>query len=548
MRSSDPEKLLAVLRTKLSRDLGGMSNLRLYKHSWFGTKQLIHEYIDTATAAVERFLELAAESSLSTASASRYQMSLEAALKFFGRSALTLSGGALLGMKHIGVVKALWEADLLPQIISGTSAGSIVAAVVATSTDEEMMAILEHFPYSDLAVFDPLGTGSLGWLTQRVRTLVNKFVLFDINNLQRVMKTWLGDVTFLEAHNKTGRVLNIAVSAADSSQAQVLNYITAPHVYVRSAVCASCSVPFVFQPATIYEKDPRTKKETVWMRNSQQLFVDGSLDQDIPMRRLSEMLNVNFFIVSQVNPHVRLFLDSEEVFTGIQPDFRAPEVSVIRKSIGFLKSEIVHRAQQAADFGAPRLLYRGASVLNQQYTGDINILPDIELEEYFSMLANPTPTFLQKATILGERATWPKLCRIRNCVAIELALLRAILELRDLANFNPEARASRRAANVAIRGRSGSTARFARGRSLSNHSLWGADSLVRAKASGPPSPLPLNSIRRNASSGSLIERLGLTIKDRLKMLSPKAGLDGESMNPFEESLVMTSPSADSGPQ
>jgi len=31
---------------------------------------------------------------------------------------------------------------------------------------------------------------------------------------------------------------------------------------------------------------------------------DGSLEFDLPMNRLSELFNVNHFIVSQVNPHV----------------------------------------------------------------------------------------------------------------------------------------------------------------------------------------------------------------------------------------------------
>ena len=33
---------------------------------------------------------------------------------------------------------------------------------------------------------------------------------------------------------------------------------------------------------------------------------DGSLTHDLPMQRLSELFNVNFFIVSQVNPHAGL--------------------------------------------------------------------------------------------------------------------------------------------------------------------------------------------------------------------------------------------------
>jgi TAG lipase/steryl ester hydrolase/phospholipase A2/LPA acyltransferase len=42
----------------------------------------------------------------------------------YGRSALMLSGGGGIGIYHIGVLKTLFDADLLPRIVSGSSAGS----------------------------------------------------------------------------------------------------------------------------------------------------------------------------------------------------------------------------------------------------------------------------------------------------------------------------------------------------------------------------------------------------------------------------------------
>lgn len=54
-----------------------------------------------------------------------------------GRSALLLSGGAILGMYHIGVVQALMEANCMPTIITGSSAGSMIASFIATRKQEE---------------------------------------------------------------------------------------------------------------------------------------------------------------------------------------------------------------------------------------------------------------------------------------------------------------------------------------------------------------------------------------------------------------------------
>ncbi|KIW72110.1 hypothetical protein PV04_00330 [Phialophora macrospora] len=531
----DTAALHHLLRTGLSRDLGGMNSLRLYKHSWFGTKKLIDEYINTVLEAIDMFSETSSGNDIPTIEVRRSQQSLEDALKFFGRSALTLSGGALLGMKHVGVVKTLWEAELLPEIISGASAGSIVAAIVGSSTDERMVEVLDRFPFSDLAVFDPPGTGRLGWLKQRVYTVLRTGAFFEMENLKRVMKDWLGDITFREAHYKTGRVVNICVSSAGSAEPRLLNFVTAPDVFIWSAVCASCAVPGVFSPANIYEKDPLTKEEKLWMQNAKQTFVDGSLDHDIPMRKLSEMFNVNFFIVSQVNPHVRLFLDHEENFRGKQPGAPVPFRTPFQAAKEVLREEIIHRAQQFADLGIPQGLYRWASLFNQQYTGDINILPDIQGSEYLNMMMNPTSEFMLRATVAGERATWPRMCRIKNCVAIELALIQAIHRLRDRVNFGPEARAAREQKRSSSRGRPGRgrSARpsFLRRRSLSIESpVSGENGLV------PPVPLR---VRRNVSLGNISMKptFSITTPRTTPYLSPQVGIEQDIL---ADALVMTS--------
>jgi hypothetical protein len=48
----------------------------------------------------------------------------------------------LLHLDHFGVAKAFLEADLLPRVITGTSAGGLVAALLCTRTDEELKEML----------------------------------------------------------------------------------------------------------------------------------------------------------------------------------------------------------------------------------------------------------------------------------------------------------------------------------------------------------------------------------------------------------------------
>lgn len=58
---------------------------------------------------------------------------------------LTLSGGGMRGIAHIAVLKALEEYNLKPDIISGTSAGSIVGAFYALGkSPDEMMEIVKQ--------------------------------------------------------------------------------------------------------------------------------------------------------------------------------------------------------------------------------------------------------------------------------------------------------------------------------------------------------------------------------------------------------------------
>lgn len=48
----------------------------------------------------------------------------------YGRTALFLSGGATLGKYHFGVLKALYEADLMPRVIVGSSVGALIASMI----------------------------------------------------------------------------------------------------------------------------------------------------------------------------------------------------------------------------------------------------------------------------------------------------------------------------------------------------------------------------------------------------------------------------------
>ncbi|KAF3286261.1 hypothetical protein TWF970_009805 [Orbilia oligospora] len=430
--------MLFLIRTTLTRHLGGMGNVELYRHSYAGTKYLIESYIETALATLDALVN--APSMDPHLSPRKILESLVATRQSFGRTALLLSGGATFGMNHIGVLKALWEADLLPRIISGASAGAIVAAVLCVRTDNEIPHTLENFPYGELDVFDyalePEG------VMARVGRMIKMGAWMDIANLTRVMRNLLGDITFQEAYNRTRRILNICVSPASIYELpQLLNYLTAPNVLIWSAVAASCSLPLLFTPASVLAKNPKTGIAEPW-NASPQKWIDGSVDNDLPMTRLAEMFNVNHFIVSQVNPHVVPFLEKEPIKpinpqgsngSGESGGYEAWKSTFVSLAMG----EALHRINLLTEMGIfPTSLTKAKSILSQKYAGDITIFPEVPLVDLQKLIKNPTPEFMIEAGLRGERATWPRLSRIKNCCAIELALDRCIHQLRTKVVFS----------------------------------------------------------------------------------------------------------------
>lgn len=430
--------MMHLIRTELSRDLGGMGNVDLYRHCYVGTKNLIERYVDSALQTIDAVV---IHSAINNDIEPRDLLEgMLLSRQSFGRSALLLSGGGTFGMSHIGVLKTLFEAQLLPRIISGASAGSIVCAVMCTRTDEEIPALIRDFPHGDLAVF---GTEESDFGTlNHLRRLLTEGSWSDIKNLKRVMRTMMGDMTFQEAYNRTRRILNICVSTESVYELpRLLNYVTSPNVMIWSAVTASCSLPFVFNSSPLLVKDPITGEHHRW-NPSPQHFIDGSVDNDLPMTRLAEMFNVNHFIVSQVNPHVVPFLPKDD---HLPPEDKLRKVKQplpneadwLNMFTTLARDEALHRLQFIAEMGIfPNLMTKCQSILSQKYSGDITILPEIGLLELPRLLSNPSADFMLRSCIAGERATWPKLSRIRDRCAIELALDNAVHRLRTRVVFS----------------------------------------------------------------------------------------------------------------
>ncbi|SCV06203.1 LANO_0H24366g1_1 [Lachancea nothofagi CBS 11611] len=425
----DYAQLLYLIRTTWIRNLGNMGNVNLYRHSHVGTKYLIDNYMRESKLALQ---ELVRHSDLDE----NYLLGmLVQTRKNIGRTALVLSGGGTFGLFHIGVLATLFEQDLLPRVVSGSSAGAIVASILCSCHKREIVGLVESVLEKELNIFQDDSEKTQGEnLLIKISRFFKSGTWFDNKNLVKTMIGFLGDLTFREAYNRTGKILNITVSPASVfEQPGLLNNLTAPNVLIWSAVCASCSLPGIFPSTPLYEKDAKTGETREW-NSSTVKFVDGSVDNDLPISRLSEMFNVDHIIACQVNLHVFPFLKMSVSCVGgeIEDEFSARFRQNLSSVYNFVSNEIIHALEIVTELGiATNVLTKFRSILSQQYSGDITILPDMNmLLRMNELLANPSTDFLLRETVNGARATWPKISIIKNHCEQEFELDKAISYLK----------------------------------------------------------------------------------------------------------------------
>ncbi|MGB1556975.1 MAG: patatin-like phospholipase family protein, partial [Oceanococcaceae bacterium] len=233
-------ELVFVLHEGLHGNLGNIANPKLYGHCRSGTKILLESYLNEVAIC----LNYLCDNEFEDFPLDEKVLFFKRTGSSFGRSALMLSGGATLGMFHLGVIKALWHEHLLPRVISGSSAGSIIAGAVGTRTDEELDQALE-----------PGGLFLEAWRMVDMRTAWKRRAFMDPVQLETCLAANLGEYTFEEAFEKTRRIVGITVSPVDAhQQGRLLNYLTAPNVLMRRASLASCSIPGVFPAVSLLAK------------------------------------------------------------------------------------------------------------------------------------------------------------------------------------------------------------------------------------------------------------------------------------------------------
>lgn len=438
--SKDYQLLIYLIRTRWARNFANMGDLNLYRHSHVGTKRLIEEYIDECQESLHCLV-----TNHDVNLDDRYLLGmLIQTRKNIGRTALLLSGGSTFGISHIGVLIALMENNLVPRIISGSSSGSIIASILCCHTNEEIQELLLGITDKNFGIFSKVKsretTTKLKFVLERISHFLKFGTFYDISGLQETIYDFVGDLTFREAYNRTGKILNITVSPASMhEQTRLLNYLTAPNCLIWSAVCASCSLPGIFPSTTIYEKNPRTNEIHEWNNDNTSKFVDGSVDGDLPIARLSEMFNVDHIIAVQVNPHVSPILKIAlgNIGGALDSEFRNTMRGLMNDCYDFVTNEMIHYLQVLHELNLYKnLTLKAVSILSQKYSGDITILPELNVKDFLKIFQNPTPEFLLEFILKGARAAWPKITVINNHCRVEFALDKEISYLRGRLVFS----------------------------------------------------------------------------------------------------------------
>jgi NTE family protein len=392
----DDQQLLFALTQGIHGNLGRIGNPELYRKARFGTKHLIEQYIKEVADCIQHL----AQPSVKEISPAQKMDFFQRASLCYGHSALLLSGGGVFGNFHAGVVKALIQQNMLPNVISGASAGSLITAVIGSHCRAELPALL---------------TGEYLQIETEIqdRKPRSRFSVFAHEDVRRHIDRLVPDITFQEAYERSGLSINISISPSELHQtSRLMNRITSPDVCLRSAVLASCSVPGIFPAAQLMAKDHNGKQQEYLPGRR---WVDGSVSDDIPARRLSRLYAVNHFIVSQVNPFALINRPAEER-TGVSSDVRQLAFHGTKQWTRFIHklSERYGRKWPEVRYNVNSLL----SVMQQEYAGDINILPPPGLVQPLEGMRRQSPEKLDKIIHAGEKSTWPKIEQIRNATLI----------------------------------------------------------------------------------------------------------------------------------
>ncbi|ABI67420.1 patatin-like phospholipase family protein [Syntrophomonas wolfei] len=167
---------------------------------------------------------------------------------------LALGGGGLKGLAHIGVLQVLEENSIPISAISGTSAGSIVAALYASGLSPwRMQELAMQLEVKDYIDYDIIAFAKFFWalLLPGVKASLDGLIKGD--KLEKLLYKWTRGKTLAESR------IPIGIIACDIDSGQEIIFtnqnmeVTGPRLVIKEAllseaVRSSTSIPATFVP------------------------------------------------------------------------------------------------------------------------------------------------------------------------------------------------------------------------------------------------------------------------------------------------------------
>ncbi len=185
------------------------------------------------------------------------------------RTAFVLGGGGLLGAVEVGMLRALAEAGIEPDIILGTSVGALNGALVAADPGPGVIDRLLNLWESAAAGKEVYGDGAVRQVTRAVRTRTH---LHSAKPLRQLLQQELGDLTFDQL------AIPFQCCAASIERAAE-HWFTEGRVV--DAVMASAAVPGLLRPARVGNEH----------------YLDGGIVNSIPVGRAVEVGADRIFVL-----------------------------------------------------------------------------------------------------------------------------------------------------------------------------------------------------------------------------------------------------------
>lgn len=417
----------------------------LYNRAYSGTKLLIEDYITEIIQCFEyldaqeiknNYYQVIDQKTTSFATMQQKMDFFHDTRQSFGRTVLVLHGGSLFGLCHIGVIKALFLNGLLPRIISGSTVGALVAGYICCLRDDQLLQAIDNISNEFPANFTH-SDSDIKYYSNFERILKSLYPP-EIIIFERYVAQKIGNMTFEEAYLKTNRVLNITITSSDEAFPKLFNYLTTPNVVIHSAINASIGTGILYNQIELLAKDhlgnvvlysslmlPKSRLASAKPVTFKPSNLTMYSDRESPYTKLSELFNINNFIVSSARPYLApLLLAGESNYKGYGGIF--PRISKV------VKLDIQHRLNFLARFGLlPSIIHRvfvdEAIPQGKFGSGGLEITLVPELPSIFKDLGKvfdtqEIPEKVEHCIKLGTKSVWPNLQVIWARCAIEFVL------------------------------------------------------------------------------------------------------------------------------